>query len=816
MNTSFDEEYDDEEDDFDDMPQPSDSKDTLLSNGVDLKYFKSLSMADLPDTLTQCGIAHPDVHLGYHHQMVTCLHPDHHDKNPSMKVEWNVTALESKIKLSCWPCTAATRSFSGVYESIGVDATYQIGDAYIYKSASDDLLGCKTVPRVYDQDTNQQVRKERPKWRYPTFDDYDNRYKWVYKKTWLKLNPNRNLPVPLLYNLQEVANGSDVIYIPEGEKDVELLKSWGYLATCEPHGAGSWKPEYNQLLEKYATINLLIDNDSAGIGRKVSVGEELLKLGKAVNYFQFDSKPEHYDIGDWASEGHTKNDFEEEVIPYFKPLTEAMIEETKRELAACKGVGVGNNCGISIEELLKELKNKYFYLTDHGESYLTTVTNNHQGLIISRHNPSSLKGSRYAGREIYVEELDKSGNVSTKPVNVIDYWNKPFKYKHKLGPSDYSRIDFDPTPHPERGIYNLWTGFPFDPLYDEDVSDFIDFVSHHLCNDEMDVLYHVLSYIAHLFQKPGKLPMTALVFQSVKGTGKSMLFAIIRHLLGKYAVVVNKWEQLTGRFAGLVTNKLLVVVDDAAWGGYKEGVGFLNNLITSDTIGIEFKGKDTINIKNYARVVVLGNDEWLVQKTSDDRRYYVIKPSGEHINPDKSFYEDLYYKYREPVNSRKLMGFFLKYDLSGWKPEEAVRARAVGHEMGLQELTSLEKFLFWCASNKSLVFPNYFQVQARATGTRLNEIEEHRSRMWPARLRFGKDFYSSYKEWIKSEGLKDGVTDDTRFSKLVKPILGIDSKDKSQVIKSSEGLSIWITPSIEEFRLKLTKKYKLPEDYFDE
>ena len=51
---------------------------------------------------------------------------------------------------------------------------------------------------------------------------------------------------PVLYSLPELLK-TDVVYIVEGEKDVNNLRRTGLTATCNPGGAGKWREESTQL-----------------------------------------------------------------------------------------------------------------------------------------------------------------------------------------------------------------------------------------------------------------------------------------------------------------------------------------------------------------------------------------------------------------------------------------------------------------------------------------------------------------------------------------------------------------------------------------
>ncbi|MDT8274371.1 MAG: CHC2 zinc finger domain-containing protein, partial [Desulfomonilia bacterium] len=52
----------------------------------------------------------------------------------------------------------------------------------------------------------------------------------------------------VLYHLPEVLQSPQVIIV-EGEKDVDSLRTMGFVATCNPGGAGKWSDEYTKALE---------------------------------------------------------------------------------------------------------------------------------------------------------------------------------------------------------------------------------------------------------------------------------------------------------------------------------------------------------------------------------------------------------------------------------------------------------------------------------------------------------------------------------------------------------------------------------------
>src|SRR5258708_29203172 len=56
----------------------------------------------------------------------------------------------------------------------------------------------------------------------------------------------------------------ETVYVPEGEKCVEALVALGLPATCNPGGAGKWRPEHTTQLEGVLAVRIFADADEPG------------------------------------------------------------------------------------------------------------------------------------------------------------------------------------------------------------------------------------------------------------------------------------------------------------------------------------------------------------------------------------------------------------------------------------------------------------------------------------------------------------------------------------------------------------------------
>src|SRR5437773_1759621 len=98
------------------------------------------------------------------------------------------------------------------------------------------------------------------------------------------------------------------------------------------------------------------------------------------------------------------------------------------------------------------------------------------------------------------------------------------------GRRQYDAIVFMPgvnTP----GFYNLWKGFPIQPVAG-DCSKFLKHIEEIICCGNEVVYGYVLNWFAHLFQRPAELPEVALVLRGLQGTGKGIVARAVGKLVG--------------------------------------------------------------------------------------------------------------------------------------------------------------------------------------------------------------------------------------------------------------------------------------------
>lgn len=82
----------------------------------------------------------------------------------------------------------------------------------------------------------------------------------------------------VLYRLPEVidtAQAGGLVFIVEGEKDVESLRALGLTATCNIGGAGKWAPSYTRFLEGAGEVVVIADRDEPGRNHAAAVAKSV-------------------------------------------------------------------------------------------------------------------------------------------------------------------------------------------------------------------------------------------------------------------------------------------------------------------------------------------------------------------------------------------------------------------------------------------------------------------------------------------------------------------------------------------------------------
>ncbi len=98
-----------------------------------------------------------------------------------------------------------------------------------------------------------------------------------------------------------------MVFVPEGEKDVENIRKRGGIATCNAMGAGKWRSEFSEYF-RGRNVAILQDNDKAGRDHARVVASSLIGKAASIKIIALPGLPEKGDVSDWFDNGGTMED----------------------------------------------------------------------------------------------------------------------------------------------------------------------------------------------------------------------------------------------------------------------------------------------------------------------------------------------------------------------------------------------------------------------------------------------------------------------------------------------------------------------------
>lgn len=271
------------------------------------------------------------------------------------------------------------------------------------------------------------------------------------------------------------------------------------------------------------------------------------------------------------------------------------------------------------------------------------------------------------------------------------------------GRREYRGLCFAPEREPNNGFYNTWKGFTCKPVPYEEATPIarkgLDMFKEHafenICGKDKELFDWLIGYFAHMIQRPFERPLTTVAFQGGKGVGKNALVDRIGNLLGNgHYLVAHDGRYLTSNFNGHMDSCLCLVLDEAFWSGDKSSEGKLKGITTAPEIVIERKGKEAYTVDNLVRVIIIGNEDWLVPASADERRYAVFA-----VGDGKKQQTEYFREMREAIDihggNSVLLHYLQNFDLSKVDLNVAPKTDAL-LEQKVNSMEPFEKFWFSC------------------------------------------------------------------------------------------------------------------------
>lgn len=295
------------------------------------------------------------------------------------------------------------------------------------------------------------------------------------------------------------------------------------------------------------------------------------------------------------------------------------------------------------------------------------------------------------------------------------------------------------------GYYNLWRGFAVEPLLGPDWSLFRDLMLNVICGGKDEHFNYLIHWMADIVQNPGgERPGVSLVLRGKQGVGKGTFATQFGRIFGGHFLHVNRADQFMGRFNHPLKDCLLCFADEGFLAGDKASVGTLKALITEDTFRIEPKGKEAFTVKNHLRLIVASNNDWVIPADFEERRFFVLDVSDDHIQAHDYF--AAIRKQMDEGGREAMMCDLLKMDLTGVNLREVPQTRALIE----QKLHSASPVTKWW-------------VHRLQEGGQVEGLDEWLSEV-PT-----KHLHQEYVQYCKNSGLRP-VVDDALFARQLRKL----------------------------------------------
>lgn len=192
----------------------------------------------------------------------------------------------------------------------------------------------------------------------------------------------------------------------------------------------------------------------------------------------------------------------------------------------------------------------------------------------------------------------------------------------------FDGIEFFPNPdgaEATAGYLNLWRGFSVEPKAKVNGWAVLrDHMLNNVCRGDAALFEWLFGWFAHMMQRPRERIGTAVVMRGRMGVGKSVVGEYFGSLIASHYFLVGDARYITGNFNAHMASCLLLQAEEAVWAGDKAAEGRLKDLVTAEIQMIEQKSIDPIRLKNFVRLLMTSNEDWVVPAGKDERRFAVF------------------------------------------------------------------------------------------------------------------------------------------------------------------------------------------------
>ena len=271
----------------------------------------------------------------------------------------------------------------------------------------------------------------------------------------------------------------------------------------------------------------------------------------------------------------------------------------------------------------------------------------------------------------------------------LNLWEILTKYHHLI---ESNSVKFYSEKVEEISIFR---GYKIEPAKNDDLSAFfVQFVKDLTSSENDDICAELLNWAAFILQNPNGMTGTVPILTGKQGCGKSTLANVFFKLFAPYSEKLNTLASISSQFTGNLEGKKFIQIEEIE--NVSEFSSSIENklkgYITDDTICIEKKGLERYTAENVANFMGTSNYASPVRITANNRRFWVVKCSGDNIGKN-DYWRKIHETFNRPEFLPAVMWFLMHLDLSEYNPHKL--PQTVGNELINETHEDRAAFLLW-------------------------------------------------------------------------------------------------------------------------
>jgi hypothetical protein len=352
------------------------------------------------------------------------------------------------------------------------------------------------------------------------------------------------------------------------------------------------------------------------------------------------------------------------------------------------------------KEQVEEFESKYFYENKTGRFYTFSKK--------MRTTRSADHGSAY---KVLFSELELVDDVSRlmRTTNLGVFKGQRFDFKKWPG---FIRGEGEFEGH---NVINVFRGFeypdtpenPYDEARDKPIiQPMLDLLREVVGGDgDPDAaVNYVLTYFAHILQKPAIKSKVAIIIKGTFGDGKDTVIDDgIGSIIGRsYLLSNNPGEDILGKFNPLLSGMLLVKAEELSFGDMKTVYEKFKSEVTAPTIVVQGKCENHRVEESFHNYIFTTNNDVPLVIMDGDRRFVMFRTTHQQRNAD--FWGPLKTHFAKPEFKRAYARFLWNYKIpdgwNAWKErpitqsyKDVITANAPNHAKFLCEFISRDQTL---------------------------------------------------------------------------------------------------------------------------